>query len=810
MAQGTEDRLQLARPAVSLPSRVAGIVFWGLVLLGLAGVFVLLQVKQKEYEHEMALRTLELGMLVSETLLRDPGPDLLDRNRDDLATLVASMRDRHGLLGVRLRFHDEDLTLGQAAGGADVLRVRKRLFLPGAGEGAEGYLLLEAFYPRHSAALASLRRNIILAVGLTVMAFALLLKLILDRLLARPFAHMVKTAEAIGQGREQLRFDARLDDEFGFLARFFNRVLDRLLEQRQRLEDTAEQLGEQKERAEVTLRAIADAVITTDIRGDIRYMNPVAEELTGWLAEEVAGRPLEEIIELCDENSRMPLVSPVLETLRTGQPARLPGEGALVRRDGTLCPVEATAAVLRDASGAPMGTVLVLQDVSENRALTRQLAHQARHDALTGLHNRLTFEERLSELVESGSDHLHALMYMDLDQFKVVNDTCGHLAGDQLLRQLAEAMQQCLGEHDLLARLGGDEFGVLLHHCSRDSAQEVAERLRQTVTDHRFVWEGHSFRVGISIGLVFIRPREVHSVTELLRSADLACYTAKDTGRNRIHVYEDTDLELARRHGEMHWVSRITSAIDEDRLQLYLQPLHALDPAAEPVSHCEILLRMEDRDGSLIRPDEFLRAAERYNLMGRIDRWVIRHVFAFMSSPELWGDCPVGGRRVGINLSGSSMSDPELHEYILEQRRAYGVNLEEVCFEITETEAIRNMGRATEFIRRLRDRGAHFALDDFGTGLSSFAYLKSMPVDYLKIDGGFISRMRQDPVDRAMVESIAHIGHLMNLRVVAEWVEDEATLQLLREMGVDYAQGYAVGRPVPIAEMRWDEMPGRA
>ena len=809
MHRQAEDKPQLVRPAVSLPSRVAGIVFWGLVLLGLAGVFVLLQVKQKEYEHEMALRTLELGVLVSETLLRDPGPGLLERNRPDLATLVSSMADRHGLLGLRLRFQGEELVLGAAASGAEVLRVRKRLFLPGP-EGRGGYLLLEADYPHHSAGLFDLRRNIILAVGLAVMAFALMLKLILDRLLARPFAHMVRTAEAIGQGRERLRFDAQRDDEFGFLSRFFNRVLDRLLEQRQRLEETAEQLGEQKERAEVTLRAIADAVITTDIRGDIRYMNPVAEELTGWLAEEVTGRPLEEIIELCDEDSRMPLVSPVLETLRTERPARLRGDGALVRRDGSLCPVEATAAVLRDASGRPMGTVLVLQDVSENRSLTRQLAHQARHDGLTGLHNRFTFEERLSELVESGSEHLHALMYMDLDQFKVVNDTCGHLAGDQLLRQLAEAMQQCLGEHDLLARLGGDEFGVLLHHCSRESAMEAAERLRRTVTDHRFVWEGRSFRVGISIGLVFIRPREVHSVTELLRAADLACYTAKDTGRNRIHVYEDTDLELARRHGEMHWVSRITSAIDEDRLLLYLQPLRALDPAAPPVSHCEILLRMEDRDGSLIRPDEFLRAAERYDLMGRIDRWVIRRVFEFMTTPELWAQSPVGQRLVGINLSGSSMGDPELHEYILEQRRAFGVNLEEVCFEITETEAIRNMGRATEFIRRLRDRGAHFALDDFGTGLSSFAYLKSMPVDYLKIDGGFISRMRQDPVDRAMVESTAHIGHLMNLRVVAEWVEDEETLQQLRELGVDYAQGYAVGRPVPVTEMRWGEMPGRA
>ncbi|HHJ11726.1 MAG TPA: methyl-accepting chemotaxis protein, partial [Chromatiales bacterium] len=258
MHRQAEDKPQLVRPAVSLPSRVAGIVFWGLVLLGLAGVFVLLQVKQKEYEHEMALRTLELGVLVSETLLRDPGPGLLERNRPDLATLVSSMADRHGLLGLRLRFQGEELVLGAAASGAEVLRVRKRLFLPGP-EGRGGYLLLEADYPHHSAGLFDLRRNIILAVGLAVMAFALMLKLILDRLLARPFAHMVRTAEAIGQGRERLRFDAQRDDEFGFLSRFFNRVLDRLLEQRQRLEETAEQLGEQKERAEVTLRAIADA-----------------------------------------------------------------------------------------------------------------------------------------------------------------------------------------------------------------------------------------------------------------------------------------------------------------------------------------------------------------------------------------------------------------------------------------------------------------------------------------------------------------------------------------------------------------------
>ncbi|RMG52706.1 MAG: EAL domain-containing protein, partial [Gammaproteobacteria bacterium] len=651
-----------------------------------------------------------------------------------------------------------------------------------------------------SEALFDLRRNIILAVGLVVMAFGLLLKLILDRLLTEPFDRMVQTAEAIGNGEEGLRFDEQRSDEFGFLARFINRMLDRQYEQREALRLAAAQLSEEKERAEVTLRAIADGVITTDIRGDIRYMNPVAESLTGWRLFEVEGRPLEEVVELCEEETGEPLVSPVLQTLRTGEPARLHGDGALVRRNGELNPVAATAAVMRDDGGEPMGTVLVLQDVSQNRDLTRQLAYQARHDPLTGLHNRLTFEERLSELVESGSEHLHALMYLDLDQFKVVNDTCGHLAGDQLLRQLADEMAHCLGPHDLLARLGGDEFGVLLHNCSEHTARETAERLQQAVARYRFMWEGRVFQVGVSIGLVFVRPREVHSVTELLRAADLACYTAKDTGRNRIHVYEDSDLELARRHGEMRWVERISRAIDDGRLRLHRQPLQALAQDGAGVRHCEILVRMEGEDGQLIRPDEFLRAAERYNLMGRIDRWVIGHAFAAMARSDLWADCPPLRRRVAINLSGSSLGDPDLHAYILEQQQAHGIHLDEVCFEITETEAISNLGRATEFIQRLRDRGAHFALDDFGTGLSSYAYLKQLPIDYLKIDGGFIRNMLHDEVDQAMVASVVQVAHLMGLTVVAEWVEDAETLALLRELGVDYAQGFHVGRPRPISE----------
>jgi diguanylate cyclase (GGDEF)-like protein/PAS domain S-box-containing protein len=632
--------------------------------------------------------------------------------------------------------------------------------------------------------------------GLLVMLFGLILKYILDRVLSRPIQAMVDSANKISHGNTALRFNERRTDEFGFLAKFINQALDSVVSQNVQLEASRIALSEEKERAEVTLRSIADGVITTDVNGRIQFMNPIAEHLSGWSAADAMGRKLEDVINLVHESTGMHLESPVSKTLKSNRTERISGHGALIRHTGESVSVEAIAAPMHNDRNAVIGAVMVLQDVSENRVLTKQLSYQASHDALTGQYNRPKFEERLAEALESltRSDRHHVLCYLDLDQFKIVNDTSGHRAGDELLRQLSLELKKTLREDDVLARLGGDEFGILLLDCPMEQARHMAERIRELVRSFSFVWENKTFNVGVSIGVVAI-DHAAGDAAELMSAADLACYTAKDMGRNRIHVYEPSDVELAQRHGEMHWAANIMQAIQENRLMLYRQPMQSLSDAACHSDHWEILLRMQDQQGRMIKPDDFISAVERYHLMSHVDRWVIRAAFESLADEDVWLPVPGKMRRVAINLSGTSLSDEGLAKYIQEQSLELGVRLDEICFEITETVAISNLAQATRFINEMRQMGSHFALDDFGSGLSSFTYLKTLPVDYLKIDGSFVVDMMNDSIDHAMVESIAHMGHIMDVMVVAEWVEDEATLARLRDIGVDYAQGYHVGKP---------------
>lgn len=417
-------------------------------------------------------------------------------------------------------------------------------------------------------------------------------------------------------------------------------------------------------------------------------------------------------------------------------------------------------------------------------------------DVLTGVFNRRAFETHVIQALESSANEgtPHALCYMDLDQFKVVNDTCGHIAGDELLRQIAARLQLTLREADILARLGGDEFGVLLSGCSMGKAQEIAEDLRQTVKSLRFVWESKVFDIGVSIGLVAING-EASCLADVLRAADAACYMAKDLGRNRIHVYQHDDKDLAQRYGEMQWVSKITQALEEERFTLYCQPIVPLSEGGKDNSYFELLVRMLDDRGKPVPPMAFLPAAERYNLICNIDRWVVsaacelvkqyRHVFQAQS--------PV----LAINLSGQSLGDAGFLEFVVDQLAQTEVNPELFCFEVTETAAITHLVSAKRFIDVLRRKGCSFALDDFGSGLSSFAYLKNLQVDCLKIDGHFVRNMVDDPVDRAMVASINQVGHLMGMRTVAEFVEDEQLVEALKEIGIDYAQGYCIAKPTP-------------
>ena len=439
-----------------------------------------------------------------------------------------------------------------------------------------------------------------------------------------------------------------------------------------------------------------------------------------------------------------------------------------------------------------------------HRQAEATIYHLAYHDPLTGLTNRAQFEGKLTEALGESREHgtHHALLYLDLDQFKVVNDTCGHVAGDELLKQVARLLQAKVRESDTVARLGGDEFGIILRNCPLDRARHIAGEILAAINDFRFCWLGKTFNIGGSIGLVTI-DRESGSMTDVLGRADVACYAAKDLGRNRIHLFQEDDVELARRQGEMHWVARINAALEQERFELYGQRIYALHPERRPAFH-EILLRLRDDSGSLVRPGAFVPAAERYNLAPALDRWVVRRLLEYVARhPETAnGTAP----SFFVNLSGATLNDAGFDTFLRTLLRDTKLPGALLCFEITETAAIANLSRALDFIHAIRAEGCRFALDDFGAGLSSFAYLKTLPVDYLKIDGAFVRDIVRDPMDRAIVEAIHRIGHTVGLKTVAEYVEEDGILSELIHLGVDYAQGNGLHRPEPLESLVAHEM----
>src|SRR5581483_10710748 len=485
------------------------------------------------------------------------------------------------------------------------------------------------------------------------------------------------------------------------------------------------------------------------------------------------------------------------QVLREERAIESPATRLLVRNDGTEIPLVISAAPIRDRGGDITGVVLVLHDVSRERQYAAKLSYQASHDSLTGLINRVEFEQRLGLALKSVMQHgrHHALMYLDLDQFKVVNDTCGHAAGDQLMRQVSALLQRRLREGDTLARLGGDEFGVLLENCPADHALRIADELRQAVGDFHFAWENRSLNIGVSVGVVNIEDG-LFTLADVMSAADAACYMAKEKGRNRVQVYHRGDTELSIRHGEMEWVARLQKALDEDRFALYAQDIVEVNAPRGGSVHCELLVRMIDERGDTVPPGAFIPAAERYNLMPVIDRWVIRTAFATLARLRVDGS---GDKfeLCTINVSGSSVGDERFLDFIREQFERFSVAYKAICFEITETAAIANLQGATRFMQELKALGCWFSLDDFGAGMSSFAYLKHLPVDFLKIDGSFVKDMAEDVIDRAMVEAIHSVGHVMGKQTIAEFVESERVMSALREIGVDFAQGYWIGKPRP-------------
>lgn len=562
---------------------------------------------------------------------------------------------------------------------------------------------------------------------------------------------------------------------------------------------TANALFKQKELAEVTLHSIGDAVITTNAAAEVEYLNPVAEQLTGWSTEDAHGKHLGDVCVLVNGVTQKPEPSPVERCLREHQVVGLSGNVVLKAKNGKEYVIEDSAAPIREREGNVIGAVMVFYDVTQMRHAQHLLSYHATHDALTGLVNRREFERRLADLLVRAKTlgQQHALCYIDLDQFKVINDTSGHAVGDKLLRQLTYLLQESMRDSDTLARLGGDEFGILLENCPLDRALRIAENLRHVIKDFRFAWEGHYFDLGASIGLVPVNADSV-SPEEVLSEADAACYAAKEKGRNRIQVFQPGNLELAKRHGEMQWVSRIKEALKQDRFHLYYQAIQSLN--GDGMLHGEILLRLTDENDKLVPPMDFIPAAERYNLMPAIDAWVVRTSVKTIAGCLIRRPALSDMMIFNINLSGATLCEGNFETYILDQLACYGVPPQCVCFEITETAAVSNLEQAARLIKSLKAKGCRFALDDFGTGLSSFAYLKELPVDYLKIDGSFVHIMHTDPVAYAMVQAINTVGHVMGIQTIAEYVENEEILGKLRELDVDFAQGYAVGRPQPIEQ----------
>ncbi len=539
-------------------------------------------------------------------------------------------------------------------------------------------------------------------------------------------------------------------------------------------------------------------LFTIDDEGMILSANTFGAHQLGYEPEELTGRS---ILDLCHRDDRVAVMRQLQSIISTADEDQVyRWEIRLLGRDDKPIWVRSTAR-LSGSLGTISSILLVCEDISETYQLSRKLSYQASHDRLTGLYNRHEFELRLQQLLNRGNEDSvgHALFYLDLDQFKIINDTCGHGAGDELLRQVGHRLKQAIRQHDCLARLGGDEFGILMEDCPPDQAREAGETLTRSLQDFVFNWSGKQFSTSASIGMVLVDQGD-HSVPDLLRKADSACYMAKDSGRNRVHLYHDDDKALADLSGQMQWVPRIEQALSESRLQLNMQPIVALHQDQAQGLHCEILLRMLGDDGKTISPGEFLPAAERYNLIHRLDRWVLSQTMEWLSSSaEILANVAI----VGINLSGQSVGDERLLNYILQHIDRYAIPPGKLCFEVTETAAIANLENATHFIGVLRDKGCRFALDDFGSGLSSFSYLKNLPVDFLKIDGVFIKDMVRNSIDCAMVKSINEIAHIMGKQTIAEFVEDEATYVTLKKMGIDYAQGYGIGIPRPLDSIRF-------
>ena len=549
----------------------------------------------------------------------------------------------------------------------------------------------------------------------------------------------------------------------------------------------------EKELAEITLHSIGDAIITTDINGKITQINPVAEELTGYSHRQAIGQNFYSVFNIeLDHDPDTPShteLERVIENLEVIMSAESPR--TLVNKNLNEYAIEYTLAPIVTEDRRTSGAVIIFRDVTEIRALSSQLKYYASHDSLTGLINRRQFEHHLENALKSVqqlNSQQHVVCFMDLDNFKIINDTAGHEAGDEFLKQLSLLLQSLLRRSDILARLGGDEFGILLEDCNIENALAIAEKIRKEIKSFRFIWANNSFEVGASIGLTKL-DHTTASLTEIMRNADTACYISKEEGRNRIHLFDPDDKDIQKRQGELQWMQHIKSALTNNDFVLHCQSI--MNIVDSDTKHCEILLRLKNRDGETVPPMSFIPAAERYEIMPDIDKWVIKHTVDFLSQHRK----NIKNHIFTINLSGQSLGKKGFDEFVINTLTENKIDPKVICFEITETAAISNLSVAIAFMKTLKAIGCQFALDDFGSGLSSFNYLKNMPVDYIKIDGHFIVDICVDKTDLAFVEAINRIGHIMGIKTIAEFVENKDTFDALKNIGINFAQGYYIEKP---------------
>ncbi len=789
----------------NLPVKIAGIVFWGLVLLGLVASTAFISFLESQLTAERKLK-LDLTHDSVKYIFSTPKA----ASTLNYTAALETLRDRFGFVAMEVQTNREVIHAGKTREGLDVSESSFTVYTPEVnGKSGQQVAIVKVYLSPLKDEITRYRKNILVIMAIIFLGFGLILQAILKHVLSRPISSMVHAADRIVRGDSSARFNEARKDEFGFLGSFINRVLDHLTTKQKELENSlsgqqiAEQfLSREKERAEITLYSISDAVITTTRSGHIDFINRAAEELSGMETRDLLGKEVSAAFQLHFDDGETPLQLPVNAAVHsdTGiQHVPLRGTCVLIQRNNKKLNVRYNVAPILDKKGIVMGSVIVLHDITDTLALTEKLSYQATHDSLTGLHNRAEFDHRihllLNQLQTSKTHIKHALLYMDLDQFKIVNDSCGHMAGDQLLRHISERLQQRLNESGTLARLGGDEFGVLIENCNRISAHDVADELRKEVENFRFQWQEKTFSLGISIGIVMIDMNS-ESADLLLSMADRACYAAKDTGRNKICMYQPNDIEMVRRNRDTQWVSRLRKALETNSLILSQQAIVPVS-GGDQGSMFEILVGLENDEGERIPAGAFLAAAERYGLMPQMDRWIIKSVMQWLSrNPIQLGQL----ERCMINLSGQTLNDETIARYILDCLDKAEISADKICFEITETSAISNLAKTSRLIRELKAEGCHFALDDFGSGMSSYAYLKHLPVDYIKIDGIFVRDLADDPIDLALVHSINEIAHILDKKTIAEYVENDDILKKLSEIGVDYAQGFGIAYPQAIQE----------